>query len=182
MRTAFSASRYLILVAVIALLICALAVFVFGGIATFSSIISVFSEGEFNAEGARLLSTEMIELIDLFLLGTILLITGVGLYELFLDPAIPLPGWMSVSNLDQLKMNLLAVIIVMLAVLFLGEAAAGWREGQTILEYGVGIALVIAAASLAVFVFQRAHGAMHHGHEPAHVVVPVEHNDQHHGN
>ena len=161
MRAVFATSRYLILFAVIGLLICALAVFIFGGITTVTIVIEAFGHAGFNAEGARFFSTELVELIDLFLLGTVLLITSVGLYELFLDPGIDLPPWLSVSSLDQLKMNLVAVIIVMLTVLFLGEAGAEWREGQTILEFGAGIALVIGAASLAVFVFQRVHQAMH---------------------
>lgn len=166
MRTVFSLSRYIILIAVIALLVCSLAVFVFGGLTTVTIIADSFGHGEFTAEAARLLSAEMIELIDLFLLGTVLLITAVGLYELFVDPGIRLPVWLSVANLDQLKMNLVAVIIVMLAVLFLGEAGVEWREGQTILEYGAAIALVIGASALAVYVFQRVHHAMH-AHEPA---------------
>jgi hypothetical protein len=53
------------------------------------------------------------------------------------------------------KKNLLAVILVMLAILFLGAAAGEWLEGTTILDYGAAIALVVAALSLAVFVFGR---------------------------
>ena len=88
-------------------------------------------------------------------------------------PSIPLPGWLSVKTLDQLKMNLVAVIVVMLAVLFLGEAGAEWREGQTILEFGAAIALVISSAAGAVFIFQRVHKASHtaapgEAHAPAH--------------
>jgi uncharacterized membrane protein YqhA len=161
MRELFSATRYIVLIAVIGLLLCSLAVFVFGAITTVTMIIEAFSHGEFNAEGARFFSTELIELIDLFLLGTVLLITSIGLYELFVDPSIPLPGWLSVKTLDNLKMNLVAVIIVMLAVLFLGEAGAEWREGQTILEFGSAIALVIAASAVAVLIFQRVHRTMH---------------------
>jgi uncharacterized membrane protein YqhA len=181
MRTIFSASRYLILIAVIGLLLCALAVFVFGGMTTVTMVFEAFGHGEFNAEGARLFSTELVELIDLFLLGTVLLITSVGLYELFLDPGIDLPAWLSVSNLDQLKMNLVAVIIVMLVVLFLGEAGAEWREGQTILEFGAATALVIAAASLAVFIFQRVHQGMHAAahHGEAHAPAPADLTDEH---
>lgn len=161
MREVFSAMRYLILVGIIGLLLCAMAVFVYGGITTVVVIGDAFGHGEFNAEGARFFSTELIELVDLFLLGTAILISSIGLYELFIDATIPLPGWLSVRSLDHLKMNLVAVIIVMLSVLFLGEAGAEWREGQTILEFGAAIALVIAAVSLAVFIFQRVHRTMH---------------------
>lgn len=157
MRTLFSYSRYLVLVAVIGLMIAALAVFVFGGITTVTTVAGVFTHGEFNAEGARVLSVELIELIDLFLLGTVLLITAIGLYQLFMDPEIPLPAWLSVTNIEQLKFNLLAVVLVMLAILFLGAAAGEWPEGTTILEYGAAIALVIAALSAAVWVFGRIH-------------------------
>jgi len=155
MRTLFGYSRYLVLVAVIGLLIAGLAVFVFGGITTVTTVAGAFGRGEFNAEGSRLLSIELIELIDLFLLGTVLLITSVGLYELFVDPEIPLPEWLSVASLEQLKFNLLAVIIVMMAIFFLGAIAGEWPEGTTILDYGAAIALVIAALSGAVLAFGR---------------------------
>ncbi len=180
MRGVFSATRYLILVGIIGLLLCGMAVFVFGGITTVVMIGQAFSHGEFNAEGARFFSTELIELVDLFLLGTAILITSIGLYELFIDPGIPLPAWLSVRSLDHLKMNLVAVIIVMLAVLFLGEAGAAWREGQTFLEFGVAIALVITAASVAVYIFQRVHQTMHAAaHAEAH--APVHSGSEHPG-
>lgn len=157
MRSIFSLSRNLVYIAVIGLLFAALAVFVFAGISTVSVVIESFGHGEFNAEGSRVLSVDLIEMVDLFLLGTVLLITALGLYELFIDPGIGeiMPEWLSVNNLEQLKFNLLAVILVMLAILFLGAVAGEWVEGTTILDYGAAIALVIAALSLAVFVFGR---------------------------
>ena len=174
MRRVLSASHNVILIAIIGLLLSSVAVFVFGGITTVVMIVESFGRAEFNAEGARFLSTELIELVDLFLLGTAILITSIGLYELFIDPTIPLPAWLSVRSLDHLKMNLVAVIIVMLAVLFLGEAGAEWREGQTILEFGLAIALVISAAAGAVFIFQRVHQASHATPGAAHTAAPSE--------
>ena len=123
MGKVFGFSRYLVFIAVIGLLIAAAAVLIFGGIMSVTVVLETFRHAEFNAEGARLFSTELIELIDLFLLGTVLLITSIGLYQLFIEPAIHLPEWLSVANLEQLKFNLVAVIIVMLTVLFLGAAA-----------------------------------------------------------
>ena len=164
MRTLFSYSRYLIWIAVISLMFATLAVFVYGLISTVVVVFEVFSHGHFGAEGARSLSVELIEMIDLFLLGTILFITAVGLQELFVDPGLKelIPEWMSVSSLDQLKFNLLAVIVVMLAVLFLGFAASfELAEGTSILDYGVAIALVIAAAAVAVYLFAKVHHSRH---------------------
>ncbi len=149
MRTVFSYARYIVLIGIIGLLAAALAVFIFGGIATVTTVVDAFISAEFNAEGARLFSVDLIELVDLFLLGTVLLITSIGLYQLFLDPDIPLPLWLSVTSLDELKFNLVAVIVVMLVILFLG-AAAVWEGGTDILAFGVAVAAVIASAAGAV--------------------------------
>ncbi len=166
MRVLINGTRYLVLIAVFGLLFAALAVFIFGGITTVVTVIEAFRNGEFNAEGARLFSVELIELIDLFLLGTVLYITAVGLHELFVDPTLVevLPGWLSVSSLDELKFNLLAVIVVMLAVLFLGEVAAGALEAMGLFGFGTSIALVITALGIAVFSFAKVH-SMGHSHE-----------------
>jgi uncharacterized membrane protein YqhA len=161
MRTVFGMSRYLVYIAVLGLLFAALAVFVFAGITTVNVVVESFRHLEYNAEGARAFSVELIEIIDLFLLGTVLLITSIGLYELFIDPSVDevIPEWLSVTNLEQLKFNLLAVIIVMLGVLFLGAAAGEWMEGTTILQYGAAVGIVVVAFSIAVYFFGRvAHG------------------------
>ena len=155
MTNLFGLSRYLVLIAVIFLLLAALAVFIFGGIATVNIIIESFVDGEYNAEGARKISIEFIEMIDLFLLGTILLITSIGLYQLFIEPNMKLPEWIMVTNLEQLKFNLMAVIIVMLAILFLGAASDYLVATDSILGYGLAIASIVAAIALAVWVFNR---------------------------
>jgi uncharacterized membrane protein YqhA len=157
MRSVFSLSRSLVYIAVFGLLLATLAVFVFGGIMTVTTIASIFQHGDFNAEGARVVSVEFIELMDLFLLGTVLLITAIGLYELFLDPGVReiISEWLSVTNLEQLKFNLLAVVVVMLGILFLGAVAGGQPEGMGILESGVAISAILAALALVVYVFDR---------------------------
>jgi len=151
-------SRYVVFLAVVGLLLASIAVYVYSGILTVDVIIEAF-QGGFNTEQARSFSSELIEVIDLFLLGTVLFMTSVGLYELFVDPKISIPEWLSVANLDQLKFNLVAVIVVMLMVLFLGAAASAtdFDSGLELLYYGGGIALVILAGSVAVLIFQRVH-------------------------
>jgi len=168
-------SRYVVLIAVIGLLLASIAVYVFGGIMTVTVIVESFQE-EFNAEGARAFSTEVIEVIDLFLLGTVLFMTSVGLYELFVDPEIKIPEWLSVGNVEQLKFNLVVVISVMLMVLFLGAAAGDWESGLDLLAYGGGIALVIVAGALALLLLQRVHQhETSHRPEAVHHEAAVEH-------
>ena len=158
-------SRYAVLIAVIGLLVGGIATLVFGGIMSVGIVGEAFRHTEYNSESARLFSTEIIELIDLFLLGTVLMITSIGLFQLFIDPDIRLPDWLSVTNLDQLKADLVAVIIVMLTVMFLGEAATMWDSSFEFLAYGASIALVILAISVASYLFQRIE---QHRHEMRH--------------
>jgi uncharacterized membrane protein YqhA len=171
-------SRYVVFIAVIGLLLASIAVYVYSGILTVNVIIEAFQNG-FNTEQARAFSSELIEVIDLFLLGTVLFMTSVGLYELFVDPKISIPEWLSVANLDELKFNLVAVIVVMLMVLFLGAAAAAtdFENGLDLLYYGGGIALVILAGSVAVLIFQRVNqqeNEIGHEHMVAHGEAEVE--------
>jgi len=164
-----ASSRYVVFIAVVGLLLASIAAYVYSGILTLNVIIEAFQSGV-TTEHARSFSSELIEVIDLFLLGTVLFMTSVGLYELFIDPKIPIPGWLSVANLDQLKFNLVAVIIVMLMVLFLGAAASAtdFETGLDLLFFGGGIALVILAGSVAVLIFQRVHQQeVGHEHMPA---------------
>jgi len=155
MKAIFGVSKYLVLIAVLGLLVAGAAAMVFAGITTVGVIAEVFAEGAFNAEGSRALSLELIELIDVFLLATVILITAIGLYQLFLDPHLELPEWLSVSNLEQLKANLVAVVIVMLAILFLGAVAGRQGEESGVLHLGVGIALVVLSIAAAILAFAR---------------------------
>ena len=103
MTRVFALSRYLVLFAVIGLLLAAVAVFLYGGIATINTIIKAFAGGQFDAKGARMVGVEFIKMIDLFLLGTVLLITSIGLYQLFIDPKNDLPKGLRVPDFEQLK-------------------------------------------------------------------------------
>ena len=70
----------------------------------------------------------------------------------------------------------MAVIIVILMVFFLGGAAAGGESALDLLAYGVGIALVIVAGSVAVLIFQRVHQReIGHEHVVAHREAGVKH-------
>ena len=169
MRALFSLLRYTALLPVLVLVAGALALFVYGSIASVHTVVEIFEEGHFDAAGARALSVEMIEMIDLILLGTVLFITAIGLYQLFIDPDADVPRWMSVHSLEELKFNLLAVVVVMLSILFLGGVAsvgAGGTHGEghivvddgiDFLGVGLAIAAVLAAIGAVVWLFARAH-------------------------
>lgn len=92
----------------------------------------------------KVLLVEFIQIADVFLLAIVLYIVGLGLLELFVFRDLPLPPWLVIHDLDDLKNRLVAVIVVVLAVLFLGRAI-DVRDGQELFWFGAGTAVVIGA-------------------------------------
>ena len=80
------------------------------------------------------------------MLAVVLYIMAVGLYELFIDDNLDLPAWLVIHNLEDLKEKLVGVVIVVLAVFFLGRVIES-QEPLEVLYLGVGISAVIAALS-----------------------------------
>jgi uncharacterized membrane protein YqhA len=87
--------------------------------------------------------------VDAILLGTVLLVIGYGLYELFIDTEIEVPLWLRVEDLDDLKSKLIGVVVAILAVVFVGVFVDSNRSDDVI-SYGVGAgALVVGLAFFA---------------------------------
>jgi uncharacterized membrane protein YqhA len=131
--------------------IAATAVMLYGAVEIVLLIGENLSHGV-SSKGAKTLALGFIEVVDLFLLGTVLYIIALGLYELFVDDKLPLPAWLSIHNLDDLKNKLTGVVILVMGVLFLGQVVS-WDGERDLLPYGAAIALVIAA--LTYFLSQR---------------------------
>jgi uncharacterized membrane protein YqhA len=91
-----------------------------------------------------------IQIIDLFLVATVFYLISMGLYELFIAKA-PLPGWVEIRNLDDLKTKLLGLTVIALAVVFLGYALTVSTE-TNILELGAAVGIMIAAISAYLWV------------------------------
>jgi uncharacterized membrane protein YqhA len=92
-----------------------------------------------------------IEIIDIFLVATVFYLISLGLYELFIAKA-PLPGWVEIRNLDDLKTKLLGLAVIALVVIFLGAALTMSLSTVNILEFGISIAFMIAAVSAYLWV------------------------------
>ena len=139
-------SRYLILIAVIGSLVASLVLLAYGGLEVIFILARAFSEITIDAKVDKGLILTFIEVVDLFLLGTAFYIIALGLYELFINDRINLPAWLEIHDFDDLKGKLISVLVVVLGVLFLGQAANS-KGDANLLAYGVAIALVIAALS-----------------------------------
>jgi uncharacterized membrane protein YqhA len=85
--------------------------------------------------------------MDVFLIATALLIFAIGLYELFIGD-VPMPKWLVIHDLHDLKAKLGSVIILVLAVTFLKHLVE-WKDPQGTLYFGLAVTLV--SASLIVF-------------------------------
>ena len=67
---------------------------------------------------------------------------------------VPLPRWLKIDNLEDLKRHLVSIIIAVLAVLFLREAVERAKD-LDLLRLAVALAIMIAA--LVLFLSLREH-------------------------
>ena len=103
-------------------------------------------------EGTKLKLTivEILTAVDAILLGTVLLVIGYGLYELFIDEDLEVPLWLQVQNLDDLKSKLIGVVVAIISVIFVGVFVDTNRAADVI-SYGVGAGAMVTG--LAFFAF-----------------------------
>lgn len=157
MSRILSGTRFLVVIPVIGLAIAASVFFVFGGIGLIRLLIELTIAAisnltqETHATDRGLVIFEVVEFVHLFLVGTVLYITAIGLYQLFVHE-IKFPNWLKIDSTEELETNLIGVTVVVLAVNFMGAVFVGGKED--LLEFGVGIALPIAA--LGIFLGLRA--------------------------
>ncbi len=156
-RRIFTYTRYLIGFAVLGAFIAAVTTLVYGAVTTVKIAVDAFTAAAFTGKAAKGLALGFIEMIDLFLLGTVFYIVALGLYELFIDDTLEMPAWLQIHHLDDLKAKLVSVVIVILGVLFLGQVVT-WDGERDLLPFGAGIALVIAALTY-MLSQRRGHGS-----------------------
>jgi uncharacterized membrane protein YqhA len=138
-----SLTRYAVIIAVFGALVGAITLFLFGMWEIYAVLNQVFQATSPEKIGKKV-AFAFIEVIDIFLLGTVCYITALGLYELFISDDLEVPEWLNITTLDDLKNKLTSVVIVVLGVIFLGQVV-GWDGQSDLLRLGAPIALVIAA-------------------------------------
>jgi uncharacterized membrane protein YqhA len=114
-------------VAVIGALVGAILMFTIGVASTLDAIIGYVrdEDGEQTAGDGLVAMTEVVAALDEFLFGLLLLVFAAGVYQLFLAPDLSraevrrhLPLWIHVTNLTQLKIRLVELVVVVLVVQF----------------------------------------------------------------
>ena len=143
------ASQLGVIVGIVAIVLAAFAIFVYSAISVVHEFWETITDGWPTDEGAKHLAIVAVETADVILLGTVLNIVAIGLFQLFIDPSLSgrLPGWLQVTNLDQLKRKLVGVISVLLAVTFLASVVER-SAPRDVLYLGIAVAIVIVALGL----------------------------------
>ncbi len=144
LQRVLASSRYIVLIAVVASLVASVALIIYEAIVIAEVVFNAIREGGVLPKPGKTLAVGLIEAIDVFLIAIVALIIGLGLYTLFVDDTLPLPRWLKIQDLEDLKMHLVSIVIAVLAVLFLREAVE--RAGDLdLLKLAVALTLIIAA-------------------------------------
>lgn len=146
-RNILGTSRFLIILAVLGAFVSSATLQVFGLIRVVAVIADLLRAGDVSAAASKSLIADTVAIIDIFLIGTVLFVISAGLYQLFVHPDLPLPGWLKIESLDDLKENLTEVIVVALLVAFLGQAVE-WKGDLEILGLGLAVSSVIVAVAV----------------------------------
>lgn len=146
MRKLLGLTRYVVIVPALAAIIGAILLMLQG---TISMLVVVF-ESVTTGIGLKDSIVNVLTAVDAILLGTVLLVIGYGLYELFIDTDIDVPRWLQVNDLDDLKSKLIGVVVAIIAVVFVGVFVDSNRS-QDVIAYGVGAGALVAG--LAIFAY-----------------------------
>jgi len=150
MRRILGATRFVVAIPAVAAILGGILLMMQGSVATVMVIIDTVWAG------ADLKSTtvDVLTAIDAILLGTVLLVIGYGLYELFVDADLPVPAWLRVSNLDDLKSKLIGVVVAIIAVIFVGVLVDSNRAAD-VMSYGIGTGAIVAGLALFSFATRK---------------------------
>jgi len=146
MRKLLGLTRYAVFVPALASILGALILMAQGSIEMVRVALASFSNGSMLKDTI----VEVLTAVDAILLGTVLLVIGYGLYELFIDPDLDVPAWLRVRNLDDLKSKLIGVVVAIIAVVFVGVFVDSKRAADVI-SYGVGAGALVLG--LAIFAY-----------------------------
>ena len=163
-------SRFMIFLAVIASV---LAAFVLVLIGTYDIYIVIeeafhmFSSKEYFQEFHKEAIKHIVSAVDVYLIATVLLIFGLGLYELFISKIDAMEKdtrsskILVVHTLDQLKEKLAKVILMVLIVTFFKYAIEfKYEDIKNLLFLSIGVFLI----ALSIYFMHKGHGEEHNEH------------------
>ncbi len=140
---AIGRSRFVVIVAVIAVMLVAISFFLLGALQAVIAVWNAWSgvlRGDF---GGSDLTIEFLEIVSVMLKAVVFYIIGVGLYSLFIAP-LNLTISLGVETLNDLENKVISVVVVIMAITFL-EHFITWQNPLETLQFGAALALVVAS-------------------------------------
>jgi uncharacterized membrane protein YqhA len=147
-------SRYLTLLSVIGSLVSAVVLFVYGTINVYVAFRGFLSHpvGRSHADLGNLLAV-FVSSVDVYLFAMVLIIFGMGVYELFISKIDPVetkldsrPSWLRITSIDDLKSSLGKVILMVLIVsVFEHSLSINYDQPIDLLYASVAVVLVALA-------------------------------------
>lgn len=151
-------SRYLTIFAVIGSLLSAIVLFIRGSIVVFKGIVEFTKSGAltFHGDYEKLIEA-FVSSVDIYLFAMVLIIFGMGIYELFINKIDPVerkvdsrPSWLQISSIDELKSSLGKVILMVLIVSFFKHSLdIEYKSSMDLLLLALGILLLAASLFIA---------------------------------
>ena len=148
-------SRYFAFIAVVGAILSSFILFIQGFGLIIKGLVGFFRDPY---ERYEALFEQLVSSVDVFLFALVLIIFGVGVYELFIanvdpedKPADTRPTWLKISSVDDLKSSLGKVILMVLIVSFFKhvlEIDAEMWSPTALLYLAIGILLIAAALYL----------------------------------
>jgi uncharacterized membrane protein YqhA len=162
MRQIVGLTRYTVIVPALASMLGALLLMAQGSIA----VVTIVWDVLVSRTPLKDTIVDVLTAVDAILLGTVLLVIGYGLYELFVDTGINVPQWLQINDLDDLKSKLIGVVVAIIAVVFVG-VLVDTNRADDVLSYGVAAgALVLGLAGFAWATKKKELGPKTPGHTP----------------
>ncbi|WP_017318147.1 YqhA family protein [Mastigocladopsis repens] len=147
MRQVLSSAKYIMLLPALSNVLAACVLIIYSAIHTLTTIVELLSKsltGKIHKAMIFKTAISFIEIVDIMLLATVILISGLGLYELFIGN-LKLPNWLLIRNLDDLKEKLIKAVVAVIAVQFL---VAVVNNDPNLLSYGTAVSIVIIALTI----------------------------------
>lgn len=154
-------SRFLAILAVVGSLLSALILFIQGSMHVWKGVVafveSISSVDTSVSHQHEMLIEAFVSSIDIYLFAMVLIIFGMGIYELFITKIDPVeqkvdsrPSWLQISSIDDLKSSLGKVILMVLIVLFFKHSLnIKYENAADLLFLALGILLLAGALFLA---------------------------------
>jgi uncharacterized membrane protein YqhA len=141
-------TRFVVLIAVAAVLLVAISLFALGAVQAVSTVWQAWVATVQGTQAPHL-SVEFLGVVSVMLEAVVFFLIGVGLYSLFIAP-LNLAVALGVETIHDLEERVISVVVAVLAVTFL-QHFIRWEELAQTLQFGAALALTVASLVL----FQR---------------------------